>query len=88
MSDNLGEFFAEARRYGLVDLFTLDGGTYSCRILVALEDREIKAKSGFGHMTPNSAIKAAMQVAAGILMAATTENRMNRGAERVLASVV
>jgi hypothetical protein len=46
----------------------------------------MRAKSGFGHMTPNSAIKAAMQVAAGILMAATKQARMNAGAERVLAS--
>jgi hypothetical protein len=86
MSDNLGEIFAEARRYGLVDLFTLGGGTYSCWILVILEEREMRAKSGFGHMTPNSAIKAAMQVAAGILMAVSKEAPINAGAERVLAS--
>jgi hypothetical protein len=46
----------------------------------------MRAKSGFGHMTPNSAIKAAMQVAAGILMAVSKEARINAGAERVLAS--
>jgi hypothetical protein len=30
MSDDLGKLFTEARGYGLVDLCSLDGGTYSC----------------------------------------------------------
>lgn len=72
MSDNLGELFAEARRLGLVDLSTLDGGTYSCTILLEIEGREVKAKSGFGHLTPHSAIKEAVRVAAGFSAAVTT----------------
>jgi hypothetical protein len=67
MSDNLGDLFAEALGYGLVDLCTLDGGTYSCSILIALETREMKAKSGFGHFTPTAAVKAAIQATDKIL---------------------
>jgi hypothetical protein len=67
MSDNLGELFAQARVRGLVDLFTLDGGTYSCTILLALEYREMKAKSGFLHRTPQAAVEAAIHVADEIL---------------------
>jgi hypothetical protein len=69
MSDNLGELFAQARERGLVDLSTLDGGTYSCTILLALEYREMKAKSGFQHFTPQSAVSAAIRVADNILRA-------------------
>jgi hypothetical protein len=69
MSDNLGELFAQARERGLVDLSTLDGGTYSCTILLALEYREMKAKSGFMHFTPQSAVTAAIRVADEILRA-------------------
>ncbi len=82
MSDDLGELFAEARSYGLVDLCTLDGGTYSCTILIALETREMKAKSGSGHSTPTGAVKAAIQatdrilrIGAGNINPATRENR-------------
>jgi hypothetical protein len=67
MSDDLGELFAEARSYGLVDLCTLDGGTYSCSILIAFETREMKAKSGYGHFTPAAAVKAAIQATDKIL---------------------
>jgi hypothetical protein len=67
MSDNLGELFAQARERGLVDLSTLDGGTYSCTILLALEYREMKAKSGFMHFTPQAAVAAAIHVADEIL---------------------
>jgi hypothetical protein len=67
MSDDLGGLFAQARERGLVDLFTLDGGTYSCTILLELEYREVKAKSGRGHRTPNTAVEAAIRVADGIL---------------------
>jgi hypothetical protein len=63
MSDNLGELFTEARLYGLVDLTTLDGGTYCCTILVALEHREMKAKSGKMHSTPSAAVSEAIQSA-------------------------
>ncbi len=84
MSDNLGELFAQARERGLVDLCTLDGGTYSCTILLALEYREMKAKSGFQHFTPQSAIVAAIRVADGILRAAA--NPPVRSAERSLAA--
>jgi hypothetical protein len=73
MSDDLGELFAEARSYGLVDLCTLDGGTYSCSILIALETREIKAKSGYGHYSPNAAIKAAIQATDKILKIAVSD---------------
>ena len=89
MTDNLGEIFAEARQYGLVDLVTLDGGTYCCSILIDLEDREVKAKSGFQHMTPYSAIKAAIQVAAGILRSAVTDHMTaNRGQSAVVEKVL
>jgi hypothetical protein len=67
MSDDLGKLFAEARSYGLVDLCTLDGGTYSCSILIAFETREMKAKSGYGHFTPTAAVKAAIQATDKIL---------------------
>jgi hypothetical protein len=70
VSDNLGELFAQARERGLVDLSTLDGGTYSCTILLALEYREMKAKSGFQHFTPQSAVAKAIRVADEILRAA------------------
>ena len=66
MTDNLSDVFAQARRYGLVDLCTLDGGTYSCSILIEHEQREMKAKSGYGHQTPASAITAAMEAAEGM----------------------
>jgi hypothetical protein len=69
MNDNLGELFAQARERGLVDLSTLDGGTYSCTILLALEFREMKAKSGFLHRTPQAAVEAAIRVADEILRA-------------------
>jgi hypothetical protein len=69
MSDNLGELFAQARERGLVDLCTLDGGTYSCTTLLALEYREMKAKSGFKHFTPQAAVAAAIRVADDILRA-------------------
>jgi hypothetical protein len=72
MSDDLGELFAEARRYGLVDLCTLDGGTYSCSILIALETREMKAKSGYGHFTPTAAVKAAIQATDKVLRIGST----------------
>jgi hypothetical protein len=72
MSDNLGELFAQARERGLVDLCTMDGGTYSCTILLALEHREMKAKSGFLHRTPQAAVEAAIRVADGILATAVT----------------
>jgi hypothetical protein len=68
VSDNLGDAFAEARRYGL-DLASLDGGTYSCTILLALEHWEMKAKSGFKHFTPQAAVVAAIRVADEILRA-------------------
>ena len=64
MSEDLSDLFMQARGHGLVDLCTLDGGTYSCTILVAFECREMKAKSGFGHLTPSAAVKAAIKVAA------------------------
>ena len=69
MNDNLGSLFAQARERGLVDLYTLDGGTYSCTILMNLEYREIKAKSGFGHRTPIAAIEAVIRAADRILAA-------------------
>jgi hypothetical protein len=72
MSDNLAELFAQARERGLVDLSTLDGGTYSCTILLALECREMKAKSGFLHRTPQAAVGAAILVADEILRKAAT----------------
>jgi hypothetical protein len=75
MSDDLGKLFTEARGYGLVDLCSLDGGTYSCSILIALEKREMKAKSGYGHFSPNAAIKAAIQATDKILrIGATSPN--------------
>ena len=67
MTDNLGELFTQARERGLVDLSTLDGGTYSCTILLALEHREMKAKSGFLHRTPQAAVEAAIHAAEEIL---------------------
>jgi hypothetical protein len=70
MSGELGELFAQARERGLVDLCTLDGGTYSCTILLALEHREMKAKSGFQHFTPQAAVAAAIRVADEILRTA------------------
>jgi hypothetical protein len=70
MNDNLGELFAQARERGLVVLSTFDGGTYSCTILLALEHREMKARSGFLHTTPQAAVEAAIRVADGILTTA------------------
>jgi hypothetical protein len=67
MRDDLGKLFAEARSYGLVDLCTLDGGTYSCSILIARGTREMKAKSGSDHLTPAAAVKAAIQATDRIL---------------------
>jgi hypothetical protein len=72
MSDSLGEVFAEARRYGLVDIATLDGGTYSCTILLDFGHLEMKAKSGFDHLTPQAAVVAAIRVADDILRAAAS----------------
>jgi hypothetical protein len=70
MTNNLGELFAKARERGLVDLTTLDGGTYSCTILLTLEYREMEAKSGFLHRTPQAAIEAAIHAAEEILRTA------------------
>jgi hypothetical protein len=84
MSDNLGELFGQARQRGLVDLSTLDGGTYSCTILLALEYREMKAKSGFKHFTPHAAVEAAIRVADENLKAAA--NPPMRHATKPLAA--
>ena len=64
MNDNLGSLFAQARERGLVDLYTLDGGTYSWTIFLTLDYKEVKAKSGFGHRTPAAAIEAAIRAGA------------------------
>jgi hypothetical protein len=84
MTDNLGELFAQARERGLVDLSTLDGGTYCCTILLALEHREMKAKSGFLHFTPQAAVAAAIRVADDLLRAAA--NPPSRHATKILAA--
>ena len=70
MNENLGYLFAQARERGLVDLYTLDGGTYSCTILLTLDYKEVKAKSGFGHRTPIAAIEAVIRAADRLLTAA------------------
>ena len=80
MNDNLGSLFAQARESGLVDLYTLDGGTYSWTILQTLDYKEIKAKSGFGHRTPSTAIEAALRAAGRILAAATSSAIQDRAA--------
>ena len=80
MNDNLGSLFAQARERGLVDLYTLDGGTYSWTILLTLDYKEVKAKSGFGHRTPAAAIEAAIRAAGRIAAAATCAAIQDRAA--------
>ena len=66
---NLSELFREARQYGCVYIFTCDSdGTYSCDITFhTIANTKLKAKSGYGHKTPEEAVRAAILVAEKIV---------------------
>ena len=65
---NLSELWIEARKYGLVNMHTMEDGTYWCHITFnSINHTELKAKSGFHHLTPESAIIAAINTAAEIV---------------------
>lgn len=61
----LEELYKLARQYGTVDVFNSESdGTFSCNITFRTVDHtELKAKSGFRHADPGSAILAAIEKA-------------------------
>ena len=59
--DDLSALWRKARRYGIVDMFGQDDGTYSCNITFAT-DKHTKAQATSGHKctSPEEAVEKAI----------------------------
>lgn len=58
----LSELFREARKYGTVNIFTSDDGTYSCTIKFnTVKHISLEAKSGWGYKEVEIAITKAIE---------------------------
>ena len=65
---SLDELFAEARRYGTIDIYGMKDGTYTaCITFNTIKHTELKARSGFDHSTPNLALQFAIDAARNIV---------------------
>lgn len=65
---SLDDLFAEARGYGIIDIFGSDDGTYSAVITFnTIAHVELKARSGHRHATPNIALHFAIDAARSIV---------------------
>jgi len=65
---SLDDLFAEARRYGLIDIFGSADGTYSANITFStVTNTKLEARSGHGHPTPNMALQFAIDAARSIV---------------------
>lgn len=65
---SLDELFVEARRYGLINIYGADDGTYSANITFStIKNTKLEAKSGYRHTTPNIALQFAIDAARSIV---------------------
>lgn len=65
---NLSDMWRDARRYGRVNLYTNDDGTYyACIKFDSIAHTQLEARSDFKQVTPENALKMAIASAQAIV---------------------